>query len=76
MAKAFGLGKPTGLDLPSEADGRIADRAWKQAYWKARLLAPSEAGNPRSRRRDPQRAAYLLQLSKENCVDGWALPRR
>ena len=40
MAKAFGLGKPTGLDLPSESDGRIADRAWKRAYWKAteRLL--------------------------------------
>ena len=35
MAKAFGLGRPTGLDLPSESDGRIADRAWKRAYWKA-----------------------------------------
>jgi hypothetical protein len=35
MAKGFGLGRTTGLDLPSEADGRIADRAWKQAYWRA-----------------------------------------
>jgi penicillin-binding protein 2 len=34
MAQAFGLGKPTGVDLPSERRGTIADRAWKQAYWE------------------------------------------
>ena len=75
MAKAFGLGKPTGLDLPSEADGRIADRAWKQAYWKATkdfYCAKAKTGYPEVAKTDPQRAAYLLQLSKENCVDGWA----
>jgi penicillin-binding protein 2 len=31
----FGFGKPTGIDIPGEASGRIADRAWKLAYWKA-----------------------------------------
>ncbi len=34
-AKKFGFGKPTGIDLPGEASGRIADRHWKLAYWKA-----------------------------------------
>ena len=34
MAKSFGYGQPTGVDLPDEASGRIADRAWKLAYWK------------------------------------------
>ena len=34
MAKSFGYGQPTGIDLPGEAAGRIADRRWKLAYWK------------------------------------------
>ena len=75
MAKAFGLGRPTGLDLPSESDGRIADRAWKRAYWKATrdfYCAKAKTGYPEVATKDPRRAAYLVQLSKENCVDGWA----
>jgi len=75
MAKAYGLGKPTGLDLPAESDGRIADRAWKKAYWKATkdfYCAKARTGYPEVAKTDPQRAAYLLQLSKENCADGWA----
>jgi penicillin-binding protein 2 len=34
-AKMFGFGKPTGIDIPGEASGRIADRHWKREYWKA-----------------------------------------
>ena len=34
-AKAFGFGRPTGIDVPGEASGRIADRRWKLAYWKS-----------------------------------------
>ena len=34
-AKNFGFGKETGIDLPGEAGGRIADRHWKLAYWKS-----------------------------------------
>ncbi|GAA4119718.1 penicillin-binding protein 2 [Nocardioides fonticola] len=34
-AKDFGFGSPTGVDLPGEAAGRIADRRWKLAYYKA-----------------------------------------
>ena len=34
-AKAFGFGAKTGIDLPSEASGRIADRQWKLDYWNA-----------------------------------------
>ncbi|NYD42561.1 penicillin-binding protein 2 [Nocardioides panaciterrulae] len=34
-AKGFGFGKETGIDLPGEASGRIADRHWKLAYWKS-----------------------------------------
>ncbi|MGD9960941.1 penicillin-binding protein 2 [Nocardioides sp.] len=34
-AKNFGFGSETGLDLPGEASGRIADRHWKLEYYKA-----------------------------------------
>ncbi|MGH3360373.1 MAG: penicillin-binding transpeptidase domain-containing protein, partial [Nocardioidaceae bacterium] len=33
MAHAFGIGQETGIDVPGEADGRVADPQWKQAYW-------------------------------------------
>jgi len=35
VAKQFGFGKKTGLDIPGEVDGRIADRSWKLSYWNA-----------------------------------------
>ena len=34
-AKHFGFGAETGVDLPGEASGRIADRRWKRAYFEA-----------------------------------------
>jgi penicillin-binding protein 2 len=34
-AQSFGFGKETGIDIPGEASGRIADRPWKLAYWKS-----------------------------------------
>jgi len=34
-AKNFGFGRETGIDLPGEASGRIADRRWKLSYWKS-----------------------------------------
>ena len=34
-AKTFGFGKETGIDLPGESSGRIADRAWKRDYFES-----------------------------------------
>lgn len=33
-ARRFGLGARTGVDLPSEVQGRVPDKAWKKAYNK------------------------------------------
>ncbi|MDO8524006.1 MAG: penicillin-binding protein 2 [bacterium] len=33
----FGFGAKTGIDLPSEQEGRVPDPAWKQSYFKTAL---------------------------------------
>jgi penicillin-binding protein 2 len=74
MAKDFGLGKPTGIDLPDDADGRIPGREWKRAYWqetKDYYCAKARTGFPEVAGSDPSRAAFLKQLAKENCADGY-----
>ena len=48
MAQAFGLGERTGVDLPSERRGTIADRAYKQRLWE------QTRGQPLQGRRQPR----------------------
>ncbi|MFC4061001.1 penicillin-binding protein 2 [Planomonospora corallina] len=75
-ARAFGFGRPTGVDLPGESPGRIPDRTWKKKMWAAtrdvncknakdgyRDLAGSDGG----------RAAFLTRLAHENCLEGHLL---
>jgi penicillin-binding protein 2 len=67
MAKKWGLGKPTGIDLPSESGGRIADRKWKKEYFDAQKdYYCALAEKPK-----PDTSAFLKQFAREFCVDGW-----
>jgi penicillin-binding protein 2 len=63
-AKSFGFGKETGIDIPGEAPGRIADRKWKLAYWKANrdyyCKLDKEPGND-----------FLHLFAHEFCLDGY-----
>ncbi|MEP7089345.1 MAG: penicillin-binding protein 2 [Nocardioidaceae bacterium] len=63
-AKMFGFGKPTGIDIPGEASGRIADRTWKKAYWEANksyyCKIGKRAGND-----------FLHVFAREFCVEGY-----
>lgn len=34
MSRAFGLGRPTGIDLPGERGGVVPGRDWRQRYWE------------------------------------------
>ena len=65
MAKSFGFGQPTGIDLPGEASGRIADRQWKHDYWEAHkdyyCKVAKQPGYD-----------FLHVFAREFCVDGYA----
>ncbi|MFM6847704.1 MAG: penicillin-binding protein 2 [Terrabacter sp.] len=74
MAKAFGLGRRTGIDLPGEAAGRVPDRAWKEDHWLATKDATcrrAATGYPEVARTDRERADYLKRLATENCATGY-----
>ncbi|WP_433020369.1 penicillin-binding protein 2 [Kribbella sp. CA-294648] len=67
MAQSFGLGKPTGIDLPGEVSGRIADRKWKKEYYDAQKDYYCKlADNPPA-----GTSPFLKQFSREFCVDGY-----
>ncbi|GAB3670391.1 penicillin-binding protein 2 [Actinocorallia lasiicapitis] len=72
MARAFGFGSRTGIDLPNELPGRIPDRSWKRDYWEATKKVDckrAKTGYPELK--SPTRAAYLTAISKENCAEGF-----
>jgi penicillin-binding protein 2 len=63
-AKEFGFGKETGIDLPGEASGRIADRKWKLAYWKANKDYYCKVGKKPG-------SDFLHVFAREFCTDGY-----
>ncbi len=74
MAKSYGLGVRTGIDLPGESAGRIPDRAWKQQSWddtRIDTCARARTGYPEVASTDPARAVYLKDLAVENCQTGF-----
>ncbi|MDB1086705.1 penicillin-binding protein 2 [Streptomyces sp. ACA25] len=65
-AHDFGLGSPTGIDLPNEVAGRIPDRKWKQDYYDGMKdtwcsMAESDSND------------LAHQIARENCVDGYVM---
>ena len=55
MAQAFGLGERTGVDLPSERRGTVADRGYRQRLWE--------------QTRD-ERCTGTSKTDREFCADG------
>jgi len=74
MARSWGFGKRTGIDLPDERRGTISDREFKQANWedlKDVKCDRAKRGYPEVAEEDPAHAAYLKELAREFCSDGW-----
>ena len=83
MARDWGFGSKSGVDLPDERIGTITDRGYKERLWKqTKDVKRSKDTNPgpcqRARegyptlmKTDPARATYLLALDKKYCTDGY-----
>lgn len=68
-AKEWGFGTATGVDLPGEASGRIADRAWKRSYYDSqKKYYCSISEKPR----DSETSDFLYRFSREFCAEGFA----
>jgi len=66
-AGRFQVGAKTGIDLPSESSGRLADRTWKKSWYEQNK---DFYCNYKTRATKEQQTAFLIQLAEENCVDG------
>jgi penicillin-binding protein 2 len=68
-AETFGFGEETGVDLPGEASGRVADRTWKRAYYeqmKDYYCGISE------KPQDAKTSDFVYKFAYEFCVEGFA----
>jgi penicillin-binding protein 2 len=66
-AKGFQIGIKTGIDLPSESSGRLADRQWRKSWYAQNK---DFYCNYKTRASKKQQTAFLIQLAYENCLDG------
>jgi penicillin-binding protein 2 len=68
-AKEFGFGSPTGIDVPGEASGRIADRKWKRDYYKSmKDFYCGIADKPQ----DAKTSDFVYKFAREFCIEGYA----
>lgn len=67
-AEEFGFGERTGVDLPGEASGRVADRKWKKAYYESmKDYYCGIADKPQGRKTSD----FVYKFSREFCIEGW-----
>jgi penicillin-binding protein 2 len=65
IAKDFGFGTKTGIDIPGEASGRIADRRWKRDYYEANKDYYCDLGKKPGN-------DFLHRFAREFCIEGFA----
>ncbi len=67
IAQEFGFGSRSGVDLPGEAPGRIADRHWKQAYFESQKDYYCDlAAKPQT----PGTSDFVYKFAREFCIEG------
>lgn len=68
-AKEFGFGEETGIDLPGEASGRIADRQWKRDYFESMKGYYCKISN---KPQDADTSDFVYLFAREFCAEGYA----
>ena len=66
-AEKFQMGKKTGIDLPSESAGRLANREWRKAWYEQNK---DFYCNYKERAAKSAQTPFLVLLAHENCIDG------
>ena len=66
-AEKFQMGKKTGIDLPSESAGRLANREWRKAWYEQNK---DFYCNYKERASKSAQTPFLVLLAHENCIDG------
>jgi len=66
-AQGFQVNKKTEIDLPSEIPGRLANREWRKDWYAANK---DFYCNYKERAQKKQLTAFLIELARENCLDG------
>ncbi len=69
QALDFGFGSATGIDIPGESSGRIADRTWKRGYYHSmKDYYCGIADKPQ----DAKTSDFVYLFAREFCVEGYA----
>jgi penicillin-binding protein 2 len=69
QALDFGFGSATGIDIPGESSGRIADRKWKRDYYRSmKDFYCGIADKPQ----DAKTSDFVYKFAYEFCVEGYA----
>ncbi|MDZ5621187.1 penicillin-binding protein 2 [Nocardioides sp. HM23] len=69
QALDFGFGSATGIDIPGESSGRIADRKWKRDYYKSmKDYYCGIADKPQ----DAKTSDFVYKFAYEFCIEGYA----
>ncbi|GHJ57870.1 penicillin-binding protein 2 [Nocardioides sp. OK12] len=68
-AKDWGFGGETGIDLPGEASGRIADRQWKRDYYES--MKDYYCGISK-KPQDADTSDFVYKFAREFCIEGFA----
>jgi len=72
-AKEWGFGSRTGIDVPGEAPGRIADRRWKRQYYESQKdYYCGIADKPRDHPDNKDVSSYIYLFAREFCAEGYA----
>ncbi|UDY24495.1 penicillin-binding protein 2 [Nocardioides sp. Kera G14] len=69
-ARSFGFGKPTGVDLPGEASGRVGDRIWRNAYFQQTRQTYCDLDEKIKAGKAKDTSAFMKVYAHEFCLEG------